>query len=74
MDYRVLLFSLALVVLTGVLFGLAPSASSARADVAGTLRHDQRTVSAGRGAARLRKLSLRVQVAVCLLRRSWPVP
>ena len=67
MDYRVLLFSLALVLLTGVLFGLAPSAPSARADVAGTLRHDQRTVSAGRGAARLRNLLVSVQVAVCLV-------
>ena len=67
MDHRVLLFSLSLVVLTGVLFGLAPSAPSARADVAGTLRHDQRAGSAGRGAARLRNLFVSVQVAVCLV-------
>jgi len=67
MDYRVLLFSMVLVVVTGVLFGLAPSIRTARADVAGTLRDDQRTSSAGRGAALLRNLLVSVQVAVCLV-------
>lgn len=67
LDLRVLLFSGGLMLVTGVLFGLAPAIRSTRADVAGTLRDETRTSSAGRGTARLRNLLVSLQVAVSLV-------
>jgi predicted permease len=66
-DGRVALFSLALMALTGVLFGLAPAIRSVRADVARVLRDDRRGASADRGTMRLRSLLVAVQVAASLV-------
>jgi putative ABC transport system permease protein len=66
-DGRVAAFSLALVGLTGVLFGLAPAVRSVRTDVAQVLRDDRRGTSAGRGTMRLRGLLVGVQVAASLV-------
>ena len=67
MDYRVLLFSLILVLVTGTLFGLAPALRSGRADLAATLRDDQSSSSTSRGMSLLRNFLVAVQVAVCLV-------
>lgn len=67
LDARVLTYSLALVAVTGMLFGLAPAVRAARTDVAGSLRDDRRTSSLGRGTARLRGALVAVQVAASLL-------
>lgn len=66
-DGRVALFSLGLMALTGVLFGLAPAIRSVRTDVAGVLRDDRRGASADRGTLRLRSLLVAVQVAASLV-------
>ena len=67
MDYRVLLFSLILVLVTGTLFGLAPAVRSAKADLAGAMRDDQSSSSTSRGMSFLRNSLVAVQVAVCLV-------
>ena len=66
-DGRVALFSVVLMALTGVLFGLAPAIRSVRSDVARVLRDDRRSGSADRGTTRLRSLLVAVQVAASLV-------
>jgi len=56
-----------LMILTGVLFGLAPALRSMRTGVAGVLRDDRRTSSVGRGTVRLRNALVVIQVAGSLL-------
>lgn len=65
LDYRVILFSTALAVLTGVLFGLAPARRATRFSVAGALKDDP---AFGRAKAPgLRALLVVGQVAICTL-------
>ena len=66
-DGRVILFSLGLMAVTGVLFGLAPALRTAGADVASVLRDDRSSVAGGRRTARLRNLLVGVQVAASLV-------
>ena len=66
-DARVAGFAVALMILTGVLFGLAPAVRSARTDVSRALREDRRGSSAARGTLRLRDGLVVVQVASSLL-------
>jgi predicted permease len=66
-DARVTLFALALVALTGLLFGLAPALRSARTDVSRALRDDRRGASSDRGTVRLRSVLVAVQVAASLV-------
>jgi predicted permease len=67
-DGRVLLFALALSVVTGVLFGLIPSLQATRTDLASTLK-DQASgvVGGGLGHLRLRKSLVVTQVALSLM-------
>jgi len=67
LDGRVLLFTLALVVVTGGLFGLVPALRSAGTDLAGTLRRDARLTAHGRRVPFFRNAMLVVQVAVSLV-------
>lgn len=62
-DGRIMLFALALMVSTGILFGLAPALRSARTHISGVLRADRRTSSLGRGMTRLRSGLIVLQVA-----------
>ncbi|HSC26082.1 MAG TPA: ADOP family duplicated permease [Vicinamibacterales bacterium] len=66
-DGRIGVFSIALMIVTGTLFGLAPALRAARRDVAGELREDQRVSSAGRATMRLRNGLVVVQVATSLV-------
>jgi predicted permease len=67
-DGRVLLFALALSVVTGVLFGIVPSLQATKADLASTLK-DQASavVGGGMGHLRLRKSLVVTQVALSLM-------
>src|SRR5262245_56300790 len=65
LDLRVLGSSLALSLLTGALFGLAPAMRAARPNVAGALKYDAR--SPGSRASRLRNAFVIGQVAMSLL-------
>ncbi len=67
MDGRVLLFTLGLVMLTGILFGLAPALRSARSDLAGVLREEGRGSSAGKRSVMTRNVLVATQVAVSLV-------
>jgi putative ABC transport system permease protein len=66
-DLRVISFAAALVLGTGVLFGLAPALRATRADVSRTLRDDRRTSSSDRGTTRLRRVLVAAQVAASLV-------
>jgi predicted permease len=64
-DTRVLLFTLATCVATGVLFGIAPALASRRVDPAPTLKQDARSIA---GGSRWMRASLViVQVALSLV-------
>src|SRR5258706_6608896 len=65
-DLRVLLFTLAVSVATGVIFGLAPALQSTRPDVGRTLK-DQAGAVVGGGHGRLRNALVVTQVALSLL-------
>ena len=64
-DSRVLAFSAVLVVMTSVLFGLAPALRAASADPAGAVREGARTVTLGRD--RFRSVLVAGQVALALM-------
>jgi putative ABC transport system permease protein len=65
-DFRVLLFTLAVTVLTGLVFGLAPALQATRPDVGRTLK-DQAGAVVGGGHGRLRNALVVTQVALSLL-------
>src|SRR5262245_39707018 len=67
LDYRVLGFTLALSVLTGVIFGLAPALQSSRPDLVPTLKGEMSDVGAGRRRPKLRNLLVVTQVALSLM-------
>lgn len=62
-DGRIAVFAIALMLATGVLFGLAPALRSIRENVALALRDDRRTSSVERTTLRLRNGLVVVQVA-----------
>ncbi len=65
-DARVLLFALAVSVITGVLFGLVPAWQTARPQLVTALKEESGSVSVG-GHVRLRKGLVVAQVALSLL-------
>jgi predicted permease len=67
MDWRVLAFSVGLMLGTGLFFGWAPALQSLRTDVAGTLREDGRSQGRGRSRSLLRNGMVAIQVAVSLI-------
>ena len=66
-DRAVLLYTLAVTLVTGTLFGLAPALRSARSDAEGVLRAEGRGASPGRRATLLRNALVVVQLAACLV-------
>lgn len=67
LDGRVLLFTLGLVILTSLLFGLVPALRSAGTDISGTLRRDVRFSTHGRRIPLFRNAMVAIQVAVSLV-------
>ncbi len=65
-DLRILLFNLAVTVLTGVVFGLVPALQTTKPNIAGTLK-DQAGAVVGGGHYRLRKALVIAQVTLSLL-------
>jgi predicted permease len=65
-DLRILLFTLAVTVATGLVFGLAPALQSTRPDVGRTMK-DQAGAVVGGGHGRLRNALVVTQVALSLL-------
>lgn len=67
MDGRVLLFSVAISLLTGVLFGILPALQLSRTNVNETLRDEGRGSTGGHRRAQLKSLLVVGQVALSLL-------
>jgi predicted permease len=65
-DLRILLFNLAVTVLTGIIFGLVPALQTTRPNIVGTLK-DQAGAVVGGGHHRLRKALVVAQVTLSLL-------
>jgi putative ABC transport system permease protein len=66
-DARVLLFTIALTLLTGLLFGLAPAFHTARADLSHALTEGGRSGTAGGRRQLVRRLLVGGQVAIALV-------
>src|SRR2546421_5135633 len=66
-DLRILLFNLAVTVLTGVIFGLLPALQTTKPNIAGTLKDQAGAVVGGSGHNRLRKALVIAQVTLSLL-------
>jgi macrolide transport system ATP-binding/permease protein len=67
LDLRVLAFTLAVSLATGVLFGLAPALAATRTDVVSALKDDGAGTGAGPRRSRLRSALVVGQVSVALL-------
>src|SRR5712671_6177927 len=65
-DFRILLFNLAVTILTGVFFGLVPAFETTKPNIAGTLK-DQAGAVVGGGHNGLRKALVIAQVTLSLL-------
>jgi predicted permease len=65
MDARILSFTAAISILTGILFGLAPALRATRVDLTPALKDNARSMS--KGKSRLGKVLLVAQVAMSLL-------
>ncbi len=66
-DYRVLLFSLAVAALTAVLFGLGPALQAARLELAEPLKDSGKGMSGGFRRGRLRNTLVVLEVALSLV-------
>jgi predicted permease len=66
-DGRVLGFTLCVILMTGVLFGLAPALHAARSDLSGGLGDGGRGGTAGRARHRVRRALVAAQVALALV-------
>lgn len=67
LDATVLLFALAVALLTGVLFGIAPAVTAARASTADVLKEGGRGTAGGRTSQRIRAVLVVAQVAVAAM-------
>jgi predicted permease len=63
-DLRVLLFSAALAIVTGVLFGLVPALKTSSPNIAETMRESSRTATAGAGTHRVRSALVIGEIAL----------
>jgi hypothetical protein len=66
-DYRVFLFTAAISLATGILFGLAPAVRETRLDVNRTLSANARGSIGGRGRLQTGRMPVVAQVALSLL-------
>jgi predicted permease len=67
MDTRVLLFDLAISVLTGIVFGMGPAWMAARADVAEALKESGRSTTANTMGHTMRRILVTSELAVALV-------
>ena len=67
MDQTTLLFALAISMVTGVLFGLAPALQASKAETIHALKEEGNRGSGGRTGQRFRNTLVVAQVAVCLV-------
>src|SRR5579884_2113845 len=73
LDYRVLLFTAAIVIATAVLFGIGPALHAARADHTDALKEGSRGVTTGAAKQRLRGVLVVAEVALAFVLLSGAV-
>jgi putative ABC transport system permease protein len=66
-DWRVLLFTLAISILTGLLFGLVPALRGTGLNLAPTLHGSSRTVTANKNTQHLRNIFVSAEMAISLV-------
>ena len=66
LDYRVMLFSIALATITGIAFGLVPALRATRQDLTGALKDERVSIGQSRRLG-LRNLLVVAQVAICMV-------
>src|SRR5262249_26666861 len=67
LDFRVLAFSLAISVMSGILFGLAPSLQLSRRELTLTLREEGRGSAGSRRRNRARNIIVTAQIALSMV-------
>jgi hypothetical protein len=67
LDWRVLLFTFLLAVLTGILFGLVPSLTASRSDIITTLRESGSRVGGGMRHNKTRSILVVTELALALI-------
>ena len=67
LDYKVLLFTLGISLLTGMLIGLVPAIQTSRADLNTTLKDASRSTTGGVERMRLRKLLVVSEIALSMI-------
>jgi putative ABC transport system permease protein len=67
LDYRVLLFTLAVSIFTGIFFGIAPALSTTKLDLRETLNEGSRGSTAGPGHHRVRGFLVAAEIAAAML-------
>ena len=67
MDARVCIFTLAVSLVTGVVFGMVPALQASRPDLAETLKEGSGRTTSGAGRRRLRSLLVAGEVAIALM-------
>lgn len=67
LDWRVLLFTLAVAVLTGILFGLVPSLTASRSDITSTLRESGARAGGGMRHNKTRSILVITEMALALI-------
>ncbi len=67
LDGRVLLFTAALVIVTGILFGIFPAIHGARQDIVESLKESGRTATSGAGRKRVRSALVVAEIALAFV-------
>jgi len=67
LDGRVLLFTAAIVIVTGVLFGIAPALHGVRADLVGPLKEGSRGTTSGVGRQQIRNVLVVAEIALAFV-------
>jgi putative ABC transport system permease protein len=67
LNRLVIIYTVAIAILTGILFGLAPALASTRPDVQESLKDSSRGTSPGRGRQRLRQILVAAEIAFALM-------
>jgi putative ABC transport system permease protein len=67
LDWRVLLFTFTVAVLTGILFGLLPALTASRSDITGTLRESGARAGGGMRHNKIRSILVVTEVALALI-------
>ena len=67
LDGRVLLFTAAIVIITGVLFGIAPALHGVRTDLVGSLKEGGRGATSGAGRRQVRNVLVVAEIALAFV-------